>query len=47
VPVEVCDSVDAIVAGVVQTVRSGDHVLVMSNGGFGGIHQKLLDSLRA
>jgi UDP-N-acetylmuramate: L-alanyl-gamma-D-glutamyl-meso-diaminopimelate ligase len=46
VPVEVCDSVDAIVAGVVQTAGSGDHVLVMSNGGFGGIHQKLLDSLQ-
>jgi UDP-N-acetylmuramate: L-alanyl-gamma-D-glutamyl-meso-diaminopimelate ligase len=24
----------------------GDHVLVMSNGGFGGIHQKLLDALK-
>jgi UDP-N-acetylmuramate: L-alanyl-gamma-D-glutamyl-meso-diaminopimelate ligase len=47
VPVEVCDSVEAIVAGVVQTARSGDHVLVMSNGGFGGIHQKLLDRLSA
>jgi UDP-N-acetylmuramate: L-alanyl-gamma-D-glutamyl-meso-diaminopimelate ligase len=34
------------VAGVVQTAGSGDHVLVMSNGGFGGIHQKLLDSLQ-
>ena len=26
--------------------RPGDHVLVMSNGGFGGVHQKLLDALR-
>ncbi|MDF7003112.1 UDP-N-acetylmuramate:L-alanyl-gamma-D-glutamyl-meso-diaminopimelate ligase, partial [Escherichia coli] len=25
--------------------RPGDHVLVMSNGGFGGVHQKLLDAL--
>ena len=25
--------------------RSGDHVLVMSNGGFGGIHDKLLARL--
>ena len=33
--------VDAIVA----EARSGDHVLVMSNGGFGGIHQKLLAAL--
>ncbi|HAJ92668.1 MAG TPA: UDP-N-acetylmuramate:L-alanyl-gamma-D-glutamyl-meso-diaminopimelate ligase [Gammaproteobacteria bacterium] len=45
VPVEVSTSVDAIVAGVVQAARSGDHILVMSNGGFGGIHQKLLDQL--
>ncbi|MCK5383234.1 MAG: UDP-N-acetylmuramate:L-alanyl-gamma-D-glutamyl-meso-diaminopimelate ligase, partial [Gammaproteobacteria bacterium] len=45
VPVEVNDSVDAIVAGVVRAARSGDHILVMSNGGFGGIHQKLLDGL--
>ena len=27
--------------------RAGDHVLVMSNGGFGGIHEKLLDRLSA
>jgi UDP-N-acetylmuramate: L-alanyl-gamma-D-glutamyl-meso-diaminopimelate ligase len=47
VPVEVSASIDAIVAGVVQAAHSGDHVLVMSNGGFGGIHQKLLDSLSA
>jgi len=47
VPVEVSTSVDAIVAGVVQAARSGDHILVMSNGGFGGIHQKLLDQLPA
>lgn len=47
VPVVVCDSVEAIVAGVKQAARNGDHVLVMSNGGFGGIHQRLLDSLAA
>ena len=47
VPVVVNTSVEAIVAGVIETARSGDHVLVMSNGGFGGIHQKLLDALAA
>jgi UDP-N-acetylmuramate: L-alanyl-gamma-D-glutamyl-meso-diaminopimelate ligase len=47
VPVVVNASVEAIVAGVIETARSGDHVLVMSNGGFGGIHQKLLDALAA
>ena len=31
--------------GVVRAAKPGDHVLCMSNGGFGGIHQKLLDAL--
>jgi UDP-N-acetylmuramate: L-alanyl-gamma-D-glutamyl-meso-diaminopimelate ligase len=30
---------------VVVEARSGDVILVMSNGGFGGIHQKILDAL--
>ncbi|HEV2227753.1 MAG TPA: UDP-N-acetylmuramate:L-alanyl-gamma-D-glutamyl-meso-diaminopimelate ligase [Steroidobacteraceae bacterium] len=28
------------------SVRAGDHVLIMSNGGFGGLHEKLLTELR-
>jgi len=40
-------SVDALVAAIVQAARPGDHVLCMSNGGFGGIHGKLLDALKA
>ena len=32
---------DQLVADVVREARRGDHVLVMSNGGFGGIHEKL------
>ena len=43
----VADSVDKLVAMVVQAARPGDHVLCMSNGGFGGIHGKLLDALKA
>ena len=43
----VADSVDKLVALVVQAARPGDHVLCMSNGGFGGIHGKLLDALKA
>lgn len=39
------ETVDALVARIVQTARPGDHVLVMSNGGFGGIHGKLLAAL--
>jgi UDP-N-acetylmuramate: L-alanyl-gamma-D-glutamyl-meso-diaminopimelate ligase len=37
--------VDDIVARVAAEARPGDHLLVMSNGGFQGIHQKLLDAL--
>ena len=36
---------DALVTDVAAAARPGDHVLVMSNGGFGGVHQKLLDAL--
>lgn len=39
--------VDTIVSRVVAEATPGDQVLVMSNGGFGGIHQKLLDALGA
>jgi UDP-N-acetylmuramate: L-alanyl-gamma-D-glutamyl-meso-diaminopimelate ligase len=35
----------ALVAAIVADAREGDHILVMSNGGFGGIHQKLLAAL--
>jgi UDP-N-acetylmuramate: L-alanyl-gamma-D-glutamyl-meso-diaminopimelate ligase len=41
----VASTIDELVAQVVRAARSGDHVLCMSNGGFGGIHQKLLDAL--
>ncbi|MBF5009847.1 UDP-N-acetylmuramate:L-alanyl-gamma-D-glutamyl-meso-diaminopimelate ligase [Burkholderia pseudomultivorans] len=34
-----------LVKAVVEAARPGDQVLVMSNGGFGGVHQKLLDAL--
>jgi UDP-N-acetylmuramate: L-alanyl-gamma-D-glutamyl-meso-diaminopimelate ligase len=36
---------DGLVDAVVAEASAGDHVLVMSNGGFGGIHAKLLDRL--
>ncbi len=43
---QVLDSVDAILEALVAAVRPGDQVLVMSNGGFANIHQRLLDALR-
>ena len=38
-------SIGDIVELVSGRAQSGDHIVVMSNGGFGGIHQKLLDAL--
>ncbi|MCH9671940.1 MAG: UDP-N-acetylmuramate:L-alanyl-gamma-D-glutamyl-meso-diaminopimelate ligase [Gammaproteobacteria bacterium] len=43
---EILDSVDAIVGSVAKASRPHDHVLVMSNGSFGGLHEKLLAALR-
>jgi UDP-N-acetylmuramate: L-alanyl-gamma-D-glutamyl-meso-diaminopimelate ligase len=40
------ETLDGLVAAVAQEAKAGDHVLVMSNGGFGGIHEKLLKRLR-
>jgi UDP-N-acetylmuramate: L-alanyl-gamma-D-glutamyl-meso-diaminopimelate ligase len=45
--VSLAETVDALVQGLAAQVRAGDHVLVMSNGGFGGVHEKLLAALRA
>jgi UDP-N-acetylmuramate: L-alanyl-gamma-D-glutamyl-meso-diaminopimelate ligase len=39
------DSIDALVAQVKAAAQTGDHVLCMSNGSFGGIHTKLLELL--
>ncbi len=41
----VFDKLDALVSAISAEARDGDHVLVMSNGGFGGIHGKLLAAL--
>ena len=38
-------NLDRLVAAIVAEARDGDQILVMSNGGFGGIHQKLLKAL--
>jgi UDP-N-acetylmuramate: L-alanyl-gamma-D-glutamyl-meso-diaminopimelate ligase len=46
-PAVVSNRIDTLVAAVVKAARPGDHVLCMSNGGFGGVHQKLLDALAA
>ena len=43
---QVAESIDAIVRQVSAAARPGDHILCMSNGGFGGVHAKLLQSLQ-
>jgi UDP-N-acetylmuramate: L-alanyl-gamma-D-glutamyl-meso-diaminopimelate ligase len=39
-------TVDALLARLNADLKAGDHVLIMSNGGFGGVHQKLLEALK-
>ncbi len=41
------DDLDRLVQAIVMAARPGDQILVMSNGGFGGVHQKILDALAA
>jgi UDP-N-acetylmuramate: L-alanyl-gamma-D-glutamyl-meso-diaminopimelate ligase len=41
----VADTIDALVAKVARAAKPGDQILCMSNGGFGGIHDKLLKAL--
>jgi len=43
----VSDRIDTLVARVVAAAKPGDHVLCMSNGGFGGVHDLLLQALKA
>jgi UDP-N-acetylmuramate: L-alanyl-gamma-D-glutamyl-meso-diaminopimelate ligase len=40
-------NIDEVIAQVLAQVQPGDHLLCMSNGGFGGIHAKLLQALQA
>ena len=39
------ENIEAILDALASDVRAGDHVLIMSNGGFGNIHQRLLERL--
>ncbi|MBY0575898.1 MAG: UDP-N-acetylmuramate:L-alanyl-gamma-D-glutamyl-meso-diaminopimelate ligase [Gallionellaceae bacterium] len=41
----VSDDLNVLIEKIASLAQSGDHVLVMSNGGFGGIHDKLLSKL--
>lgn len=39
------DDLAELIQSIIASIRSGDHVLIMSNGGFGGIHEKLLSAI--
>ncbi len=43
---QVASSIDDLVKQVLAAAKPGDHLLCMSNGGFGGIHDKLLKALK-
>jgi UDP-N-acetylmuramate: L-alanyl-gamma-D-glutamyl-meso-diaminopimelate ligase len=45
VPAQLCSSTEDMVQTVVAGCRAGDHIVIMSNGGFGGIHQSLIEEL--
>jgi UDP-N-acetylmuramate: L-alanyl-gamma-D-glutamyl-meso-diaminopimelate ligase len=47
VALRVIDDIDALIAAVCEQACSGDHVVIMSNSGFAGFHQRLLDALEA
>lgn len=40
------DDLTLLVQAIKQAAKPNDHILVMSNGGFGGVHQKILDALQ-
>jgi UDP-N-acetylmuramate: L-alanyl-gamma-D-glutamyl-meso-diaminopimelate ligase len=46
VPATIFSSTDKIIEHLTSKAKSGDHILIMSNGGFEAIHQRLLDALQ-
>jgi UDP-N-acetylmuramate: L-alanyl-gamma-D-glutamyl-meso-diaminopimelate ligase len=45
--VHIAGDFDSLLAGLTRDLHAGDHALLMSNGGFGGLHEKLLAALNA
>ena len=46
-PAQLAHDIDRLVSDLAHEAQPGDHILIMSNGGFGGIHDKLLKALKA
>jgi UDP-N-acetylmuramate: L-alanyl-gamma-D-glutamyl-meso-diaminopimelate ligase len=42
---KVSDSLESLIGALASSLRRGDHALIMSNGGFGGLHTRLLEAL--
>lgn len=45
VPAQLSRNLDSCIDQLCAQLRSGDHVVIMSNGGFGGVHQRLIQAL--
>jgi len=43
---QVAGDIETLIAQITAVARPGDHIVCMSNGGFGGIHAKLLEALK-
>ena len=46
-PATLCGQIDELIGRLVADSAAGDHIVIMSNGGFDNIHQRLLDALAA
>ena len=42
---QTASDVERLVAQIVQAAQPGDHIVCMSNGAFGGVHERLLRAL--
>ena len=45
--VQVVNTLEPLITQVTAAARNGDHIVCMSNGGFGAVHEKLLGALRS
>jgi UDP-N-acetylmuramate: L-alanyl-gamma-D-glutamyl-meso-diaminopimelate ligase len=43
--IQIFQTTEALLEELLKTIQSGDHILIMSNGGFENIHQRLLNAL--
>jgi UDP-N-acetylmuramate: L-alanyl-gamma-D-glutamyl-meso-diaminopimelate ligase len=45
-PARLSVDLEQTIAELSASLKAGDHVVIMSNGGFGGVHQRLIKALR-